>query len=126
MELNKEQLKLIEFLYSRPDSTFSYNDLKQHGIIPILEDCQRLQKAGYIKFWGGNQSSYLYQIDSAGRAFYEQHLILQQEKTEKEKQIYESNKRAEMSNAISVAALVVSGLISAAALIVSILTYLKA
>lgn len=80
MELNKEQLQILHFLYDHPTKTFSYDQLSQLNIPSILSDTGNLRKKGLIFVTGYNECNYTYKITSEGRAAYEAYLANQDEK----------------------------------------------
>lgn len=80
MELNKEQLQILHFLYDHPTKSFSYDQLSQLNIPSILSDTGNLRKKGLIFVTGYNECNYTYKITSEGRAAYEAYVSNQDEK----------------------------------------------
>lgn len=80
MELNKDQLQILHFLYDHPTETFSYDKLSQLNIPSILSDTGNLRKKGLILVNGYNECNFTYRITPEGRAAYEAYLANQDEK----------------------------------------------
>ena len=134
MELNKEQLQILHFLYDHPTETFSYDKLSQLNIPSILSDIGNLRKKGLISVNGYNECNFTYRITPEGRAAYEAYLANQDEKdfnvdsTNKALELAEeanaiskaTKKHADFWNAISVSIALISLIVAVVSLITTL------
>lgn len=124
MPLNKEQHKIIEFLYESPDTIFSYDQLKNSGISFTDKDWQLLQKEDLINHNGHNKNTYTFQISSKGRAYYEYFVALKEEETRHKRHEEKLEKNSREANVIAIMALVIAALALISSTVFGILSLL--
>lgn len=120
MELNKEQLQILHFLYDHPTETFSYDKLSQLNIPSILSDTGNLRKKGLIFVNGYNECNFTYRITPEGRAAYEAYVSSQDEKDFNVDSTKKSLKLAEEANATSKKAIICSVICSVVSITIAI------
>lgn len=130
--LNKEQMQLLEFLYKHSETTLQHNQLEKSNIPCQQNDCDAMITNHYLKREGYNKSNYTYKITSFGRAYYEWHTALQEERNrhdERENKLLETasnaNEISKKANVLSFVSILVAFFLSSAGIIISVISLLN-